>query len=347
MVRTEGAGWHGSPWTGRGTGKAVPSISRTRIERGPVFARFMAEGALEFRDFPVEIGSVERVVQSVTVPHELDWIQCEVRLEGKRPTALVEQGNVAFPFQIESGKTRLELLGSVVDPDVDLQSGGNRDCYAVQSWVDVAGPAGGVTWCPIDTTLVSLGDFRLFHWDSAYRPRNTHLYANALNNGWSTNFREWQSGDFRFRYRLRSHRQSTWLDAAAPRFGRETAQTLLARAFTPVTNTAAGERSFLPTRGSLLRADSEWTVLINLKRAEDGDGYILRFLNLSGKPDAVRVSLPGRDLSTAESVLANERPLLTDRAHLTVTGGGFQLPMGPFALETVRVRTSRLEAERR
>ncbi|HEY5909669.1 MAG TPA: polysaccharide lyase family protein [Verrucomicrobiae bacterium] len=341
MDKAEGAGWHGSPWKGRGTGRVVPKIARTRIERGAVFTRFIGEGPLEIKDFPVEIGSVPRVVQSVTVPHELDWIACEVLLEGKRPTALVEQGNIAFPFGIKSGKTRLELLGSVVDPEVDLQTGGNRDCFAVQSWVDVSGPAGGVTWCPVDTTIVTLGDFRLFRWDAAYRPPNTHLYANSLNNGWSTNFREWQGGDFRFRFRLRSHRQSSWIEAAAPRFGRETAQPLLARAFLPAAaraGTQTGEPSRQPARGSLLRADADWTVLINLKRAEDGNGYILRFLNPSGKTDVVRVSFPGGALASAEAVLANERPLPKGATPLKVTEGGFQLPMGPFALETVRVR---------
>jgi len=348
MAKAEGAGWHGSPWTGRGTGRVVPKTTRTRIERGAVFTRFIAEGALEIKEFPVEIGSVDRVVQSVTVPHELDWIQCEVRLEGKRPTALVEQGNIAFPFGIKAGKTRLELLGSVVDPEVDLQAGGNRDCYAAQSWVDVAGPAGGVTWCPLDTTIVTLGDFRLFRWDAAYRPQNTHVYANALNNGWSTNFREWQGGDFRFRFRLRAHRHSSWLEAGAPRFGRETAQPLLVRAFLPAADTAAsnvaragskvGEQSRQATRGSLLLAEAAWTVLINMKRAEDGNGYILRFLNLSGKTDAVRVSFPGRVLASAEPVLANERPLPKGAAPLAIAEGGFRLPMGPFALETVRVR---------
>jgi hypothetical protein len=271
------------------------------------------------------------------VPQELDWIGCEVRLEGKRPTALVEQGNVAFPFKIKGGKTRLELLGSVVDPDTDLQTAGNRDCFAVQSWVDVAGPAGGVTWCPIDTTIVTLGDFRLFKWDSAYRPTNTHVYANALNNGWSTNFREWQGGDFRFRYRLRSHRGSSWLEGGAPRFGRETTQPLLARAFVSKADRKASEPGKHPARASLLKADSDWTTLVNFKRAEDGNGYVLRFLNQSGKPDAVRVSFPGRELESAQLVLANERPL-SGTTPLTITDGGFKLPMGPFALETVRVR---------
>jgi alpha-mannosidase len=342
MEKVEGAGWHGSPWTGRGTGKVSARVVRTRVERGPLFTRFVAEGPLEIKDFPVEIGSADRVVQSITVPQELDWIDCEVRLEGKRPTALVEQGNIAFPFRIEGGETRLELLGSVVDPKVDLQTAGNHDCFAVQGWVDVSGPGGGVTWCPIDTTIVTLGDFRLFHWDSSYQPQNTSLYANALNNGWSTNFREWQSGDFRFRFRLRSHRQSSWLEADAPRFGRETAQLLLARVFVPAADAAAGNpaRDDQTGRRSLLQADARWTVLINLKRAEDGDGYVLRFLNLSGKADAVRVSLPGHVLTAAEPVLANERPWPGGPSPLAITDGGFQLPVGPFGLETVRVRAA-------
>lgn len=348
MAKVEGAGWHGSPWSGPGTGRVVPTITRARIERGAVFTRFIAEGALKIEHFPVEIGSVDRVVQSVTVPHELDWIQCEVRLEGKRPTALVEQGNIAFPFGINDGKTRLELLGSVVDPEVDLQAGGNRDCFAVQSWVDVAGPAGGVTWCPVDTTIVTLGDFRLFHWDATYRPQNTHLYANALNNGWSTNFREWQGGNFHFRFRLRAHSHSSWIEAGAPRFGRETAQPLLARAFLPTADRVAGnavragakvnERGLPAGRGSLLVAKATSTILINLKRAEDGNGYILRFLNPSGNADTVSVTFPGRVLAFAEPVLANERPLPKGAAPLAIMDGGFRLPMGPFALETVRVR---------
>jgi hypothetical protein len=334
MAKVEGAGWHGSPWEGPGTGKVVPTIASTRIERGALFTRFVAEGTLPIAGFPVEIGSVRRVVQTVTVPHHLDWIECEVRLEGKQPTALVEQGNIAFPFGVTDGRTRLELLGSVVDPETDLQDAGNRDCYAVQSWVDVSGPTGGVTWCPIDTTIVTLGDFQLFHWDSAYRPANTRVYANALNNGWSTNFQEWQSGDFRFRFRFRSHRGSSWLTGGAPRFGRETLQPLLA---TRVPGGAAGRQQG-PARASLLRADAASTVLVNFKRAENGDGHILRFLNPANAADTVRVSLPGVPIASAERVLANEQPSPTTEGAIEVKSGAFELRVGPFGLETVRVR---------
>lgn len=335
MGRIGHAGWHGSPYGGEGTGRLVPSMQRSWIEHGPVFTRFVAEGSLSIEDFPLEIGSVERVVSSITLPHHLDWIECEVRLEGKHPTALVEQGNVAFPFLVKDGKFRLEMLGSVVDPASDLQESGNHDSFAVQHWVDISGPAGGVTWSPIDTTIVTLGDLRLFQWDGAYVPGNTRLYANALNNGWSTNFQEWQGGDFRFRFRLRSH-EGDWVEGGAARFGTETAQPLLAEV-------VLRERDFDVTprlRASHLTAEAEHVIVVNLKPAEDGDGLILRLYNPAPHDDTVRVGSPGSALRSAVRVLATEGPLPEDAggSPLPLQDGKCKLKVSPFALETLRLR---------
>ncbi|MGQ9590292.1 MAG: polysaccharide lyase family protein, partial [Planctomycetota bacterium] len=305
MEKIEPAGWHGSPYEGKGTGRVVPRMKTARVERGPVFTRFVGEGSLEIQGFPVEIGSVDRVVSKITVPRDLDWVECEVELRGKKPTALVEQGNVAFPFAVPGGAIRLELLGSVVDPARDLQERGNHDAFAVQHWVDVSGPGGGVTWSPIDTTIVALGDLRLFRWDPAYVPEKPWIYANCLNNGWSTNFQEWQGGDFRFRFRLRSHAGGDWVAGGAPRFGRETAQPLVA-AVLERGSSSGGEA---PLRGSILRVDARHAVLWNLKRAEDGDGYIVRLYEPAPLEEAVRVWSPARPIARAVRALATEEPM--------------------------------------
>jgi alpha-mannosidase len=197
--------------------------------------------------------------------------------------------------------------------------------------VDVSGPGGGVTWSPVESTIATLGDLRLFHWDAAYKPQNARVYANVLNNGWSTNFQEWQGGDFRFRFRFRGHRGG-WDQGRAPAFGRETAQPLLATVVEGKGPAAAGFRP----RASYLRADSEEVVLVNLKRAEDGGGFVLRFFNPLARPGAVRVSVPSRPLRGAERVQANEAALAAGA--LEVKDGGFALELGAFALETVRVR---------
>jgi hypothetical protein len=344
MEKVGGAGWHGSPYEGKGTGRIVPRIEKSWIEDGPVFTRFVAVGSLPVEGFPVEIGSVDRVVQTVTLPRDLDWIEFEVKLAGKRPTALAEQGNVAFPLRVKGGKFRLELLGSVVDPAADLQEMSNHDAYAVQHWVDVSGPAGGVTWSPVDTTIVTLGDFTLFRWDPKHLPANTWIYANGLNNGWSTNFQEWQGGDFRFRFRLRSH-EGDWVRGNAPRFGRETAQPLLAATLEPAAaaGSAPAETPSEPpagaNRASHLTVDAAHTALINFKRAEDEDGFIIRLLELTGERDAARIAVPGRPIRSAARVLATEEPLPPpSEGALEVKDGAVALPVGPFALETVRIK---------
>lgn len=337
MGKIAPAGWHGSPYRGEGTGRVVPRMKAARIERGPVFTRFVGEGSLDIPDFPLEIGSVDRVVYKITLPRNLDWIECEVELRGKKPTALVEQGNVAFPFAVRDGKLRLELLGSVVDPARDLQEHGNHDSFAVQHWIDVSGPGGGVTWSPIDTTIVTLGDMRLFRWDPAYVPERPWIYANALNNGWSTNFQEWQGGDFRFRFRLRSH-AGDWIEGGAPRFGREVAQPFLAAKL----EKAPGGGAEAPLKASLLRVDAGHAILWNFKRAEDGDGWILRLYEPAPVEESIRVWFPERPIARAERTLVTEEPLPeAERGRaspLEVSGGILTLRMRPFALETIRIR---------
>jgi len=331
------AGWHGSPYDGPPTGRRVPAVKNWRIVEGPVFSRFIAEGALEIADIPVEVGSVPRVVQMVTVTPDLGWIECETRLYGKRPSALAETGHVVFPFLVPGGKFRLELLGSVVDPERDLQDFGNRDCFAVQHWVDVSNGKRGITWCPLETTITSLGDFRLFRWDPAYVPENTRIYSNVFNNGWSTNFQEWQGGDFRSRYRFRPHR-GDFVKGAAPRFGWETSQPLIALVTPAGENPPPEQVSIL--RGSFLLADSRTgtTVLVNLKRAEDGRGVVARLFETSGSADEVRLSFPGRDIRSAARTLLTELPLEEPGGgKLEIRDGAVAAPVGPFAIETIRL----------
>ena len=175
------------------------------VQSGPVCERLVVEGTLEIPNFPVQVGEVEKVIRTVTLWKQLDRIDCEVRLIGKKESAMIEAGHVAFPLAIPDFRFRMELLGAVTDPVADVLVKGNRDTFAVQRWVDVSGPKGGVTWATVEAPLVSVGDIRIFSWDPNYVPSRAHLYSSVLNNGWSTNFQEFQGGDFTFRYALRGH----------------------------------------------------------------------------------------------------------------------------------------------
>ena len=174
------AGWHDSKYKGKGTGKVVPRTTDWYVESGPVCDRLVVEGTLEIPDFPVQVGEVEKVVRTVTLWKQLDRIDCEVRLIGKKESAMIEAGHVAFPLAIPDFRFRMELLGAVTDPVADVLVKGNRDTFAVQRWVDVSGPKGGVTWATVEAPLVSVGDIRIFSWDANYVPsRASHLLQRA------------------------------------------------------------------------------------------------------------------------------------------------------------------------
>ena len=201
--KIEGVGWHDSGYDGKGTGRVMPQTAKWRIEAGPVATRLVVEGTLGIPDFPVQIGEVEKVVRTVTFWKTLDRIDCEVRLIGKKETAVVEAAHVAFPFGFAAPRFALEQLGSVTDPATDVQEAGNRDTFAIQHWAHVGNDQGGVTWATVQAPLVSVGDIRIFKWDPSYVPERAHIYSSVLNNGWSTNFQEFQGGDFTFNFALR------------------------------------------------------------------------------------------------------------------------------------------------
>jgi hypothetical protein len=324
------AGWHDTPYKGKGTGKVVPRTTQWHVEPGPLCDRLVVEGTLEIPDFAVQVGEVKRIIRTVTLWKQLDRIDCEVQLLGKKASAMIEAAHVAFPLAIPGFRFRLELLGAVTDPVADVQVKGNRDTFAVQRWVDVSGPTGGVTWATVDAPLVSVGDIRIFSWDANYVPSRAHVYSSVLNNGWSTNFQEFQGGDFTFRYALRGHK-GTEPDA---RFGWETTSPLLARAANPTRQSPAGSSA----AAGFFEVSPANVILINAKRAEDGHGLVIRLFETAGRKVQARVS--GRFIHAAREAavvrLTEDLPE-SGRKAIRKDNGAIVSDIGPFEIQTIRV----------
>jgi hypothetical protein len=323
------AGWHESKYQGQGTGKVVPRTSDWYVESGPVCDRLVVEGPLEIPNFSVQVGEVEKVLRTVTLWKLLDRIDCEVRLIGKQASAMIEAGHVAFPLAIPDFRFRLELLGAVTDPVADVLVNGNRDTFAVQRWVDVSGPQGGVTWATVEAPLVSLGDIRIFSWDANYVPARAHVYSSVLNNGWSTNFQEFQGGDFTFRYSLRGH-TGTEPDA---RFGWEVTNPLLARMAKPAEPAPAR----LPPSAGFFEVSPANVVLVNAKRAEDGRGVVIRLFETGGRKVPARVKGGFQPGAKAAVVRLTEDLPEGGGQGLRVEEDSILTEIGPFEIQTIRV----------
>ena len=146
----------------------------------------------------------------------------------------------------------------------------------------------------------------------------------------STNFPAWQGGDFTFRYAITSNAQFN--APSLTRFGLE--------ALTPLErDDVAGTQpsSLLPNQGaSLLEIGNPRVTLLTWKRAEDGDGTILRLQDTAG--EASNVSIRSQFLTFERAWSCN---LLEDnQAEINIQGEDVIVPIKPFQVLTLRLHTT-------
>lgn len=302
-------------------------------EAGPVFTTIRITG---------EAACCPRLVEEVTLHNEAKRIDVAVRLL-KDATPLVEL-YLAFPFDLQRPEVRFESCASVIRPIEDQWPGSNTDYHAVQHWVDLHDRDAGVVWSPLDCPIVCLGGLWPGYVSGAHhavpgpgyghhflRPgefARGHLFSMVSYNNFKTNFFNVQSGELLVRYAMTSHR-GDWREARAWQPGWNAANP-------PLPVWVRGPREGpLPVAHSFCSIDEANVILVTMKRAEDGDGYVLRLFETEGRATEAALRLPL--LGRFEAALVNlvEEPIRP----LEVRDGMLAVPLGPFSLVTVRVRS--------
>jgi len=245
----------------------------------------------------------------------------------KRETTDPESIFVAFPLAVPGGTVRYETGFALAQVEADQLPNGCRDWYAVNHIVDIAGEQFGVTWASREAFLVEFGDIQTGRWLRQLPLANQTLFANVMNNLWFTNYKASQGGDLRFRFALLP-RAGAFDRAGAIRFGHATANPLLVSELP--TGPASGVTADV-TPGFLSLADSGAMVL-TVKRAEHGEGLIVRLQELSGTARECVLTLP-RPIRQAELCSLVEEP----RERLAATGATCRVPLPAGGLATVRL----------
>jgi hypothetical protein len=226
---------------------------------------------------------------------------------------------------------RYEIQNGVVNPARDQMPGAGKEWFSVQHWV--AADQDGVTAAlvPVDAPLVTLGDFIRGTWPREFGRRTGTIFSQVMNNYYFTNYAAGQGGDFMFRYAFTSG--GSLEPGYLSRLGREEMSPLEIDQITPQDKADNSPRPLSAGQGSFLNIDEPGVVLVTWKNAEDGDGTVLRFLEVAGKPAQVDAEAPLLDVKAAWRADALERkqgPLVTS-AH------GFRFSVKPFQIVTVRL----------
>jgi alpha-mannosidase len=173
--------------------------------------------------------------------------------------------------------------------------------------------------------MVQIGDF---NWakkqDAIPRRANPLLLAWPMNNYWETNFRANQPGEVEFRYSFASH--GAFDPARAVQEGQDTWNP-------PVTHLVMDDGQ--PRGGRFLDVQGDSVVVLHAKPADDGQGLIVRLINLGAGTTQARISLPGRTIAGAWVCNTLEE----NRDELEIAGGAAACELPPRQVTTVRLNS--------
>jgi len=152
-----------------------------------------------------EYGDADEVTTSIFLPSFSDTINIHFELKGKHETSMVEAGHFVFPINIEKPRYRINKVGSVIDPSIDICQDANNGLYCLEDWVDINNGSNGICFISRDIPLFSIGQKEIYSYKNQYEERKPTLFFNAFNNSWGTNFPQWIGGNFAFEFTLFTH----------------------------------------------------------------------------------------------------------------------------------------------
>jgi alpha-mannosidase len=184
---------------------------------------------------------------------------------------------------------------------------------------------------PVDAPLVALGDIVRGTWPVEFGQRPGTIFSYVMNNYWDTNYAAGQGGDFTFRYVLTSG--NNFPPGYLSRLGREEMSPLEVDQITSQDKALNTPRPLDSAQGSFLQVNNPDVVLVTWKMAEDGEGTILRFLEVAGRESSVEVQTPLLEVKSAWMNDALERK----QGPVSVAAHGFRFFVKPFQIVTVRL----------
>lgn len=316
------------------TGKQEgPTAAQTHVgQKGPVYGSLLSSGAGP---------GCPQVVQEVVLYDGIKRIDLFNRVL-KDSTPLLEV-YFAFPFKVDAPKFRFEGSNSVIEPLKDQFPGSNSNYYTVQHWANASNESVGITLSSVESHLLEFGGLWPCYVSQAHHGvtpsdfgqdfvkaeqlTKGYMYAFVMATNFRTNFQPVQQSDILFRYSLTSHAgpqaNSTHRD-----FGWSVHNPLMAVVVD------GGRQGSLPPQASFCRLDQPNVFLMTIKRAEDGQGLIVRLIETDGHPTDATLTVPSLTIEKAWSTDLVEE----NQEELTSGGQSVKVPIKPFGIATLRLQ---------
>ncbi|HEV2464461.1 MAG TPA: polysaccharide lyase family protein [Acidobacteriaceae bacterium] len=243
-----------------------------------------------------------------------------------------EAAYFAFPFAMSHPEFQYEIQTGVVDPARDMYPGAGHEWFSAQHWASVQQDGASGTVMPLDASLITLGDIFRGDWPTQFGARPGTIFSYIMDNYWDTNYAAGQGGHFRFRYVITSAGSTD--PAALSRMGWEDSTPLEVDTVTTQDKALQQPQPLNGTQDSFLKVEDPDLLLETWKPAEDGNGTILRFLDIGGVTRTVSVTTPLLNLVKAWQTNAVER---NQKSLSLVDSHSFQFTVHSHELVTIRL----------
>lgn len=249
----------------------------------------------------------------------------------KQYTTTKEAAYFAFPVAVSKPTFDYATQQGWVDPAHDMFKGGSPEWFSVHQWMAVHDSDMAVGIVPLDASLASFGDINRGKWPVNFTPQTGTLFSYAMNNYWDTNYRAGQGGGFTFRYTLTS--ADKFDGAALTRLGTEAMRPVELN-YVVAQDKVGNPPRPLPAAGeSFLRTTDPDISLVTWKRAQNGNGTILRLAETTGHAKQTDIKFLHSTITSARLCSGVE----DDKSVIPVANDSIHLSFKPFEVLTVRV----------
>lgn len=273
-----------------------------------------------------EYGDADEITVQIFLPAFNDRIHIRFELKGKHETSMIEAGHFVFPLKLERPRYRINKVGSVVDPSIDICKDANHSLYCLENWVDISDGMKGICFVSKDAPLFSIGGEGIYKYKGEYEEKHPYMYFNAFNNAWGTNFPQWMGGDYVYEFTLFTH-EGDWQEGD------------VARKVSEIVNPPA---VFLQKSGSWTgNMAAQWLAcegnieITAFKPADREDNaFVLRFHEIGGAHDRIRFTFH-QPVQSVEICDLQERPC---RVLESNEMGEYVVESNPFEIHSLLLR---------
>ncbi len=252
------------------------------VENRPSWGQIQIEACPDPESYQ-EFGNAKSIKCTISLNRHQRMIDITYDLMEKEESPFAEGGYFSFPLNASNPEYRIQKMGAVINPLIDVQKDANMHFHSLDKWIDVTDDDGtGISFIPIDTPLVSIDKKGVYQFSSSFTPKEPILHFNAFNNQWGTNFPQWIGGSFQFQYKIYVH-EGNWNEGEVWKVAEESHQPLYP-VQQPEQRETYHDYSFLKEEESGIR-------ILTFKPSEDREGYILRIQDIKGESRPVQFSI--------------------------------------------------------